>query len=60
MLPDKIMQSMLLLGGQFSKLQADLLHFNGTEAVFIGDLAIKNFCERNLVQIQTTIANNNL
>ena len=28
MLLNKIMQSMLLLGGQFSKLQADLPHFS--------------------------------
>ena len=48
---NKVMQSTLLLGGQFAELQADLAHFDGAEAVFIGDLKIEYLSEGNLIQI---------
>ena len=51
MLLNKDMQSTLLLGGQLSKLQASMAHFDGAEAVFIGDLKIEYLPERNLIQI---------
>jgi len=46
MFADKIMQSILLFGSQFSKLKADLTHLNGAEAVFIVNFEIENFPER--------------